>query len=116
MVTTICFIVLSGRRKTAPFLSQEKKIKGAVKRTRVDFKTKFAAEKGLINSSTKASVDALYDLRNNIHILKAANSRYNPKLREAKDAFILMRTFVNEIKEYYTNHPTSTDAITEETE
>ena len=78
--------------------------KGDLKRTRVDFKTEYAVSKGLITQRTKEAVDNLYDLRNNIHILKAANSQYTPKLREAKDAFILMQTFVGEIKQFYSVH------------
>ena len=78
--------------------------KGDLKRTRVDHKTKFGVSKGLITQSTKESVDSLYDLRNNIHILKAASSQYTPKLREAKEAFILMQTFVSEVKSYYEAH------------
>ena len=88
-------------------LCKTKKKKGDLKRTRVDFKTKYAVSKGLISQSTKDLVDNLYDLRNNIHILKAANSQYTPKLKEAKDAFLLMQTFVEEIKNYYTTHPTT---------
>ena len=92
---------------TPLILCKTKKKKGDLKRTRVDFKTKYAVSKGLISQSTKDLVDNLYDLRNNIHILKAANSQYTPKLREAKDAFLLMQTFVGEIKNYYTTHPTT---------
>ena len=92
---------------TPLILCKTKKKKGDLKRTRVDFKTKYAVSKGLISQSTKDLVDNLYDLRNNIHILKAANSHYTPKLREAKDAFLLMQTFVGEIKNYYTTHPTT---------
>jgi hypothetical protein len=93
--------------ETPLVLCQTKKKKGDLKRTRVDFKTKYAVSKGLISQSTKDLVDNLYDLRNNIHILKAANSQYTPKLREAKDAFLLMQSFVGEIKNYYTTHPTT---------
>lgn len=86
-------------------LCKSKKKKGDLKRTRVDFKTKYAVSKGLITQSTKDAVDNLYDLRNNIHILKAANSQYIPKLREAREAFALMQTFVSEIKSFYLSHP-----------
>lgn len=86
-------------------LCKTKKKKGDLKRTRVDFKTKYAVEKGIISQSTKDSVDALYDLRNNIHILKAANSQYTPKLREAKDAFVLMQAFVDEVHNFYLCNP-----------
>ena len=85
-------------------LCKAKTKKGDLKRTRVDFKTEYAVSKGLITQRTKEAVDNLYDLRNNIHILKAANSQYTPKLREAKDAFILMQTFVGEIKQFYSVH------------
>ena len=85
-------------------LCKAKKKKGDLKRTRVDFKTKFGVSKGLISEDLKEKIDNLYDLRNNIHILKAANSQYKPKLREAKDAFLLMQSFVSEIKAFYASH------------
>lgn len=81
--------------------------KGVFKLTRIDKKTEFAVSKGLFSQSIKDAVDSLYDLRNNIHILKAADSQYTPKLREAKEAFLLMQAFVSEIKTYYLAHPLS---------
>lgn len=86
-------------------LCKTRKKKGDLKRTRIDFKTKYAVERGLLLQATKDSFDSLYNLRNNIHILKAADSQYIPKLREAKEAFILMQTFVGEIKAYYIANP-----------
>ena len=86
---------------TSLLLCKTKKKKGDLKRTRIDFKTKYAVERGLLLQATKDSFDSLYNLRNNIHILKAADSQYIPKLREAKEAFILMQAFVDEIKAYY---------------
>lgn len=88
-------------------LCKEKKRPGVLKRTRVDFKTKYAVGKGIIAQPMKDAVDELYDLRNNIHILKAADSQYNPLLREAKDAFNLMQSFVEEVKSYYAQNPTT---------
>lgn len=85
-------------------LCKSKEKRGDLKRTRVDFKTKYAVSKGLITQATKDAVDNLYDLRNNIHILKAAKSQYTPKLREARDAFILMQTFIGEIKRFFNTH------------
>ena len=67
----------------------------------VPFLFLYAVERGLLLQATKDSFDSLYNLRNNIHILKAADSQYIPKLREAKEAFILMQAFVDEIKAYY---------------
>lgn len=81
--------------------------KGVLKRTRIDKKTEFAVSKGLFSQTIKDAVDSLYDLRNNIHILKAADSQYTPRLKEAKNAFILMQDFVAEVKAFYLSHPLS---------
>lgn len=93
---------------TQLFLCKIKKKNGDLKRTRIDNRTEYAVSKGLISQATKDSFDSLYDLRNNIHIIKAANSQYVPKLRESKEAFILMQTFVGEIKNYYNTHTNTT--------
>lgn len=93
---------------TPLFLCQEKTKKAILKRTRIDYKTKFAKDKGLISEDLKTRFDVLYDLRNNIHILKAADSQYYPKLSEAKSAFLLMQDFVTEIRSYYSTHPQAT--------
>ena len=85
-------------------LCVKKRKKGDLKRTRMDFKTKFGVSNGLVTQETKEEFDKLYDLRNNIHILKATQRQYTPKLSEAKKAFILMRKFVSEIKDFYSSH------------
>ena len=43
-------------------LCKTKKKKGDLKRTRVDFNTKYAVSKGLISQSTKDLVNSLYNL------------------------------------------------------
>ena len=91
------------------YICREKKKKGDLKRTRVDAKTKFAAEKGLLTQDLKDRLDALYDLRNNIHIIKAAETEYDPKLREARDGFELMRELVGFIRDYYQTHAERTN-------
>ena len=83
------------------YLCKEKKIKADIKRERIDHKTEFAVDHNIISSATKISLDSLYDSRNNIHILKAAQNNYTPTLIEAKNAFALMRTFVSEVKTFY---------------
>lgn len=88
------------------YTCKEKKKKGDLKRTRVDFKTQFAVKKGLLSQSLKERLDILYELRNNVHILKAAETEYNPKLREARDAFVLMMEVVAFVKQYYQNNAT----------
>lgn len=72
---------------TSLYLCQEKKKKADIKRTRIDYKTEFAVAYNIISQLTKVAFDALYDSRNNIHILKAANNNYNPRLYESKMLF-----------------------------
>lgn len=91
---------------TVVYTCKEKKKKGVLKRTRVDFKTQFAVKKRLLSQSLKERLDILYELRNNVHILKAAEAEYNPKLREARDAFVLMMEVVAFVKQYYQNNAT----------
>ena len=86
---------------TSLHLCREKRVKADIKRTRMDFKTDFAVNHNIISVATKNAFDALYDSRNNIHILKAANNNYIPKLSESKDAFLLMQTLVGEVKDFY---------------
>jgi hypothetical protein len=83
------------------FLCKYKKKKGELKRTRVDFKAEFAVEKGIISNGIKTQLCDLYDLRNNIHILKASETNYTPRLYEAKNAFQLMMDFTEEIKVFF---------------
>ena len=85
------------------YLCKEKKIKADIKRERIDHKTEFAVDHNIISSATQISFDSLYDSRNNIHILKAAQNNYAPTLIEAKNAFALMRTFVSEVKTFYSS-------------
>lgn len=86
---------------TSLYLCQEKKKKADIKRTRIDYKTEFAVAHNIISQPTKVAFDALYDSRNNIHILKAANNNYNPRLYESKNAFLLMQKFIEEVKVFY---------------
>ena len=86
------------------YLCYEKTNKGILKRTRADHKSKFAVDKGIISEAIKCRFDQLYDLRNNIHILKAAETGYIPKLKEAKEAFLLMQEFVDSVKDFFKNH------------
>ena len=87
-------------------LCRKKKEKGVLKRTRIDFKTRFACERGIISDKTKVRFDQLYDLRNNVHILKAADSDYIPRRNEAKDAFYFMQDFISEVKKFYSDRGT----------
>ena len=87
------------------FLCKEKLVKCDPGRGRMDRKTSFAVSKGLITEGTSEAINNLYKLRNNVHILKAEESNYSHKHKEAKEAFELMQLFVGEIKDYYNAHP-----------
>lgn len=87
------------------YMCKLKEKKADIKRERIDHKTEFACEKGIISKDTKDNLDKLYDLRNNIHILKAVQNNYVPKLYESKNAFLLMQKMVEEVKKYYNTHP-----------
>lgn len=83
------------------YLCKLKTKKGDLKRTRIDFKVNFSIGKNIISKSLGDKFCKLYDLRNNIHILKAHENNYRPKLKEAKEAFEMMMEFVQEIRKYY---------------
>lgn len=82
-------------------ICKKKTKKNSLKRTRIDAKTQYAVEKTIISADIKRSIDELYDLRNNVHILKAAKGNYVPKVAEAKEAFRVMKMFVKEVKNFY---------------
>lgn len=82
-------------------ICQRKVNKGVLKRTRIDEKTQYAVNKGIISQDIKESFDKLYDLRNNVHILKASQNQYMPRIIDAKDAFIFMGRFIQEVKNFY---------------
>lgn len=86
------------------YLCKIKKKKADIKRERIDHKTEFAVEHGIISPESKKQFDQLYDSRNNIHILKAINNNYRPQVKEAKNAFKIMQRFASEVKSYYIKH------------
>ena len=71
-----------------------------LKKTRIDKRTEIAKDFGIISATTKTQFDGLYDLRNNIHILKAASADYRPKIEEATKAFQLMEPIRSSVKLY----------------
>lgn len=71
-----------------------------LKKTRIDKRTELAKSFGIISDTIKIEFDGLYDLRNNIHILKAATADYRPKIEEATKAFQLMEPIQSSIKLY----------------
>ena len=105
----LCSNVKLIRKNETLVICKEKKKKGLLKRTRVDFKTSFAVKYGLLSGDLKNRLDVLYDQRNNIHILKATETNYRPKLKEAKESFILMEEIVEYIKQYYVSHSEPND-------
>lgn len=71
-----------------------------LKKIKISDRTKWAVEVNLITATTKQKIDALYDLRNNVHILKAAQAQYTPKQKESKAAFLIMDEFVSYLKSH----------------
>ncbi len=87
--------------KKPAILCIEKKTKADVKRERMPRKTEFAVSKGIISEDSKTKFDALYDTRNNVHLLKATQNDYSPRKIDAQNAFDLMEQIVGEIKVFY---------------
>ena len=77
--------------------------KKPIKLMRIQNRTDFAAEKGIISDTMQNRICDLYDTRNNIHILKATQSGFMPKLSDAKTAYKIMDDFVSEIKTFLSN-------------
>ena len=86
------------------YLCKEKKSLRPLKLVREDDKTKFAVEKGIITQAVKDRYDKLYELRNNIHILRATSASYNPRVIESKDAFHLMQEMKEQIEDFYSKN------------
>lgn len=74
--------------------------KKSIKSLRIDWRTDFAVEKGIITEDIKNRICSLYDLRNNVHILKATKNNYFPQIKQSRDAFELMEEFVAQVKIY----------------
>ena len=89
----------------ALFLCKTKKEKAKITWSSNPVKAQFALEKGILTEEVKDSYCALYDLRNNAHILKAAKADYYPKPKESKNAYELVFKFISEIRAYFMANP-----------
>lgn len=87
--------------KQTVVLCVEKKKKPVIKSERMQRKTEFALAKGIISEDSKTRFDALYDTRNNVHILKATQNNYSPRKGDAESAYLLMEQIVTEVKMFY---------------
>lgn len=87
------------------YLCKTKKEKAKITWTANPIKATFAVEKGVLSQDTKDKYCALYDLRNNAHILKAASVDYYPKLKESKAGYELVFQFISEIQTYFNQNP-----------
>lgn len=90
-------------------LCKTKKEKAKITWTSNPQKAEFALEKGILTEDTKAKYCALYDLRNNAHILKATTANYYPNPKEAKAAYELFFCFLAEVRAFYSANPRNTD-------
>ncbi len=89
------------------YICKQKLQKKSIKSMNIEERTEFAVEKGMITVDVARRICGLYDLRNNVHILKATRSDYVPQINQAKDAFQLMQEFVEQIKVYMQNVQTN---------
>ena len=89
------------------YLCLKKNEKAKITWTANPTKAEFAVKKGIIAADTRDKYCALYDLRNNAHILKAARANYYPKVAEAKAAYLLVFQFLNEVKQFFHTTPIS---------
>lgn len=87
------------------YLCKAKTEKAKITWTANPTKAAFALEKGILSPDTKDKYCALYDLRNNAHILKAATTDYYPKLKEASAGYELVFQFIAEIQAYFEANP-----------
>lgn len=92
-----------GKKKEKIYTCKKKEFYKALKSIKIDDKTKIAFNYGIFDLSVKADLDALYDIRNCIHLLKAAQSDYRPTIKECERAFKLMPRIVNAIKSHIAN-------------
>jgi hypothetical protein len=92
-------MTVDGKQETV-YTCKKTKRNVPLKKTRIDKRTELAKSFGIISDTVKNEFDGLYDLRNNIHILKAVTADYRPKIEEATKAFQLMEPIHSSIKLY----------------
>ena len=80
----------------------QKEQKADLKYAKMEPKTEFAVEKGIISKELKDEIDDMYKVRNNVHILKASETDYIPKKSTAKETADLLEKVEQSIREYYT--------------
>lgn len=59
-----------------------------------------AIAQGLISSATGDGIKGLYQVRNNVHLLRASKLSYKPKLYEAIDGYNLVKNMIAEIEDF----------------
>lgn len=94
--------VNEGISKTSIYTCKKVARKITLKTTRITDRTKACVELGIIDEKTKEDLDKLYESRNNIHILKAAQSDYKPTIESSQRAFELMDIIVPMIAKHIT--------------
>ena len=86
------------------FICKRKTIKASISFCSNPSKAEFALKKKILSLQTKEKYCELYELRNNTHILKAVANDYYPKIPEAKSAYELLYTFIEEISDFFSKH------------
>ena len=86
------------------YICKKKSVPASASWTSNPSKAQFAKENGILSEDIADRYCGLYELRNNAHLLKAANASYFPKPKEAKEAYQLVYQFINEIKNCFINN------------
>lgn len=94
------FVVIDGSSKTPIYTCKKVIRKITLKTTRISDRTKVGVDLGIIDENIKKTLDDLYDQRNQIHILKAAQTNYKPTIKESQHAFELMNKIVPSIAKH----------------
>ena len=94
------FTVTDGSMKNTIHTCKKVTRKINLKTTRISDRTEACVKLGIISKNIKRDLDNLYDIRNHIHILKAAQSNYRPTIKECLHAFELMNKIVTSIAKH----------------
>ena len=68
--------------------------------TMADF-TDVAVAQGVISAEVGDRIRGLYKVRNNVHLLTAADIGYKPTLREAIEAYTLVKDMLSDVRSFY---------------
>jgi hypothetical protein len=84
--------------KEQVFFAYEKEIKLELRDIRFSARIGFVSSKISLSSHDAKYIEKIYDLRNHIHILKAAEKAFEPDHKDVAKAFKIFKRFVSAVK------------------